>query len=70
MSNAKKTVPSLSKDIKSELETMTQIATKIRFLKSKSFSTGDISRILTETEGRLIRYQWVRNVLLTPLKNG
>lgn len=64
MSNAKKNVPNVSKEIRSELESMTQTASKIRFLHSKGFSRGDISRILS------IRYQWVRNVLITPLKNN
>jgi hypothetical protein len=63
MSNTKKSVPTVSKEIRSELDAMTQTATKIRFLDSKGFGRGDISRILQ------IRYQWVRNVLITPLKN-
>ena len=64
MSNTKKTAPKLSKDLQAELDAMTQTSTKIRFLSSKGFSRGDISRALG------IRYQWVRNVLITPLKNG
>lgn len=64
MSNTKKNVPNLSKDIQSKLSEMTQTASKIRFLHSEGFSRGDISRVLQ------IRYQWVRNVLITPLKNG
>jgi hypothetical protein len=64
MSNTKKSAPSVSKEIRSELDALSQTASKIRFLHSKGFSRGDISRILS------IRYQWVRNVLITPLKNG
>lgn len=64
MSNTKKTAPKLSKDLQAELDAMTQTSTKIRFLAGKGFSRGDISRALG------IRYQWVRNVLITPLKNG
>lgn len=64
MSNAKKSAPKLSKDLETELSVMTQTASKIRFLAAKGFSRGDISRVLN------IRYQWVRNVLITPLKNG
>lgn len=37
---------------------------KIRYLASEGFSRGDISRKLG------IRYQHVRNVLITPLKKG
>jgi len=64
MSNNKKSVPNLSKDLQTELSAFTQTASKIRFLASKGYSRGDISRVLG------IRYQWVRNVLITPLKNG
>jgi hypothetical protein len=64
MSNAKKSVPSVTKQIQSELDAMTQTASKIRHLHANGFSRGDISRVLG------IRYQWVRNVLITPLKNG
>ena len=58
----KKTAPKLHKDIEAHLATLTTTASKVRFLDSKDFSKGDISRILN------IRYQWVRNVLNTPLK--
>lgn len=37
-------------------------AGKIRYLNSEGFSRGEISKILG------IRYQWVRNVLITPVK--
>jgi hypothetical protein len=63
MSNTKKNAPVLSKEVQSKLESMTQTASKIRYLDSIGTSRGDISRILN------IRYQWVRNVLITPLKN-
>ena len=63
MSNTKKTVPNLSKSNRDELDAISQTAGKIRYLHSKGYSRGDISRLLS------IRYQWVRNVLITPLKN-
>ena len=64
MSNTsnKKSVPVLSKEIKSELDKFTTTASRIRFLLSNGYSRGDTSRILG------IRYQWVRNVDLTPIK--
>jgi hypothetical protein len=64
MANAKKSVPSVSKTQSAHLETLTQTASKIRYLAGEGMSRGDISRVLG------IRYQWVRNVLITPLKNG
>ena len=63
MANATKTAPTLSKDVQAKLDSMTQVASKIRFLSSEGMSRGDIARVLS------IRYQWVRNVLITPLKN-
>lgn len=63
MSNTKKNAPAVSKAQQAHLDTLTQTASKIRYLASEGMSRGDISRALN------IRYQWVRNVLITPLKN-
>ena len=62
--STKKTAPKLAKDVQAALDEMTTTAARIRFLDSKDFSKGDIARILN------IRYQWVRNVLNTPLKKA
>lgn len=62
MSNQKKVAPNLNQEIKKELNQLETKSAKIRFLHKKGFSRGDISRILN------IRYQHVRNVLITPLK--
>jgi len=62
--NTKKTAPKLSSNLVKELEAFASTSGKIRFLASQNISRGDISRILG------IKYQWVRNVLITPLKNG
>ena len=64
MANAKKVAPKLSKAQSEHLATLTQTASKIRYLASERMPTGDIARALD------IRYQWVRNVLITPLKNA
>ena len=40
---------------------------KIRYLHSLEFSQGDISRYLT-TPNKLVRFQWVNNVLKTKVK--
>ena len=53
----------VSKTLKSELDKLPTTSSKIRYLDSKDYSRGDISRILN------IRYQHVRNVLITPVKN-
>jgi len=64
MSNTKKNIPNIDPKIQSEIDSLTSTASKIRYLHSKKYSRGDISRILN------IRYQWVRNVLIIPLKNN
>ena len=50
-------------DFTSELNELTTTSSKIRFLDSKGISRSGISKILN------IRYQHVRNVLITPIKN-
>lgn len=62
MSNTKKVAPTLESTISTHLSTLTTTSSKVRFLHSEGYDKGDISRILN------IRYQWVRNVLITPLK--
>ena len=64
MANVKKVAPVLDKSIQDKLDSFTSTAAKVRFLSAEGHSRGDISRILD------IRYQWVRNVLETPLKKS
>jgi DNA-binding transcriptional regulator YiaG len=64
MANAKKAPKTLSKETQAKLDAMTQMASRIRFLLAEGLSRGDVARVLN------IRYQWVRNVAITPLKNG
>lgn len=70
MSNTKKVIT------KSEIKTGTDLieglttkSSQIRKLNSEGWKTADISRFLTEFHGKLVRYQHVRNVLITPLTN-
>lgn len=63
MANTKKSVPQMESDAQEYLEKLETTASQIRYLNSLGYSRGDISRILN------IKYQWVRNVLITPLKN-
>jgi len=64
MSNTKKQALKVTATQQAHLDGLTQVASKIRYLAGEKYSRGDIARILN------IRYQWVRNVLITPLKNG
>ncbi len=61
MSNTKKSKLTIGFD-QNTLDQIDTTAGKIRYLSSMNISRGDISRILD------IKYQWVRNVLITPLK--
>lgn len=47
-----------------DLSSLLTKSAKIRYLSSFGYSRGDISRHLN------IRYQHVRNVLITPIKNS
>ena len=51
----------ISKSIQNELNKLNTKSAKIRYLDSKGFSRSEIAKILN------IRYQHVRNVLITPL---
>lgn len=72
MSNQKKVIEKnfLNNDEQKKYDEMTSIASKVRFLLSLKKTRGDISRYMTEREERLIRYQWVRNIELQPLKKS
>ena len=70
MSNLKKSanLNLISNEEVEVYDKMTTVAGKVRYLLSLGKSRGNISRYMTEKEGKEIRYQWVRNVELTPLK--
>jgi IMP dehydrogenase/GMP reductase len=72
MSNQKKAVQKdlLTSEQVKTYNGLTSIAAKVRFLATVTQDRGTISRYMTEVEGREVRYQWVRNVLLTPLKRS
>ncbi|NIR86295.1 hypothetical protein GWO13_01495 [Candidatus Bathyarchaeota archaeon] len=63
MATAKKVAPTLAGEVKKELAGFDTMSAKIRYLASLEYSRADISRILTKTEDRYVRYQWVKNVL-------
>jgi DNA-binding CsgD family transcriptional regulator len=60
----KKTAPKLTAAVQAELAAMTQTSSRIRFLLAAGYPRGDVARILG------IKYQWVRNVEITPLKSA
>ncbi len=58
----KKAAPKIATALQAKLDACTTTAAKIRLLDAEKMAKGDIARALN------IRYQWVRNVLNTPLK--
>jgi hypothetical protein len=72
MANEKKTANLKLLDTKqvAHLDSLTSTAAKVRFMATVTSDRGEISRFLTAHLGREVRYQWVRNVLITPLKKG
>ena len=52
----------VSKADEAEYSALTSTAARVRWLTAKGHSRGDIARFLD------IKYQWVRNVQITPLK--
>lgn len=63
-SNTPRQVPAL--DVPANLN----VSQTIRFLSSSGLSRGDIVRYFEQHLNRSIRYQHVRNVLITPVKKS
>ena len=65
------TMTKLSVEHSKKLDTLSTMSGRIRFLNSINMTRGDISRYLTKycvekkiiTKDKIVRYQWVRNVL-------
>jgi len=55
---------SIPKKYQAVLDSMTTKSSRIRYLNEKGYTRAQIAHILN------IRYQHVRNVLITPLKKG
>ncbi len=70
MSNQKKTANTKLQSAEQlpALDKQTSVAAQVRYLASSTSDRGEISRFLCHHLGREVRYQWVRNVLITPLK--
>jgi len=54
--------PVTNSDLISETENLSTMAAKIRYLLEKGNSRSQVAKMLG------IRYQWVRNVAITPIK--
>lgn len=65
MSQVQKVQPTISKI---DLPTNLNVSQTIRFLTSKGLTRGQVVKYFEAHLGRTIRYQHVRNVLITPVK--
>jgi hypothetical protein len=59
----------LPQAVADKLATLTTTSSKIRYLDSQKLTRGQISKVLS-TPSKTIRYQHVRNVLITPVKQA
>lgn len=55
-------IPVTASSVQDEVSGLTTMSAKIRYLAGKGYTRAQIARTLN------IRYQWVRNVLITPVK--
>jgi nuclear transport factor 2 (NTF2) superfamily protein len=71
MSNQKKAITTkLTPEQLKALNACTSVASMVRFMNTITTDRGEISRFLSAHLEREVRYQWVRNVLITPLKKA
>jgi hypothetical protein len=62
MATQKKSAPVLSSAVRKSIDELDTTAARIRFLLAAGFEKADVARVLG------IKYQWVRNVSLQPVK--
>lgn len=76
MSNQKKSVKKVDNATLQGLQGCVNLSQRIRYLHTHGWSKGDIARFLTNYEkehhGRTkeVRFQHVRNVIITPIKGS
>ena len=52
---------------KKALDSQPTVSGKIRYLAKEGFSRSQITKLVTNATGGVLRYQHVRNVLITPV---
>lgn len=76
MANIKAKVRTADKALTDQLASTANLSQRIRLLHAAGWSKGDIARFLTEYEkknharDKEVRFQHVRNVIITPLKSS
>jgi len=64
---ATKAVVSLTKAQQKVVDGLPTVSARIRYLDGEQFTRSQITKLITNASGGELRYQHVRNVLLTPL---
>ena len=62
-----KSVATLSKAQTAAVGKLATVSARIRYLDSEGFSRSDITKLIPNAGGGQLRYQHVRNVLITPV---
>ncbi|KKL50811.1 hypothetical protein LCGC14_2301800 [marine sediment metagenome] len=62
-----KSVAALSKAQTTAVGKLATVSARIRYLDSEGFSRSDITKLIPNASGGQLRYQHVRNVLITPV---
>jgi len=57
----------LSKAQQAAVDKLPTVSARIRYLDSEKFSRSDITKLIPNASGGQLRYQHVRNVLITPV---
>lgn len=57
----------LSKAQQTAVDKLSTVSARIRYLDSEKFSRSDITKLIPNASGGQLRYQHVRNVLITPV---
>ena len=65
--NSKAKTASLTKAQQKIVDDLPTVSARIRYLNEQEFSRSEITKLITNATGGELRYQHVRNVLLTPL---
>jgi hypothetical protein len=58
---------SMSKAQAKAIEDLTSVSARIRYLDSEGFTRSQITKMIPNASGNKLRYQHVRNVLVTPV---
>jgi len=58
---------SLTKAQQKVVNNLPTVSARIRYLDGEGFTRSQITKLITNAKGGVLRYQHVRNVLLTPL---